>query len=78
MTIKHDRRGPVSLFLFIAFLTFGLSFAVTCSAAEKVVLTAVDGYRIAGNFTKANGKAGVVLLHMYRHDKESWEPLIAH
>jgi len=46
-------------------------------ASERVVLTAGDGYRIAGAFTKANGKAGVVLLHMYRQDKESWKPLVA-
>lgn len=45
-------------------------------ASEKVILTADDGYRITGNFTKADGKAGVVVLHMYRNDKESWQPLV--
>lgn len=58
-------------------LLFGLLLGPICRASEKVELTAADGYRIAGDFTKANGKAGVVLLHMYRHTKESWKPLVA-
>jgi len=51
-------------------------FSQAKAAPKKIVLTAADGYRITGNLTKGATRSGVVLLHMYRHDKESWQPLI--
>jgi pimeloyl-ACP methyl ester carboxylesterase len=50
------------------------------AATDKVKLTAADGYRIAGILSRPDqgeGGLGVVLLHMYRQNKESWQPLVA-
>ncbi|MBU4263154.1 MAG: alpha/beta fold hydrolase [Proteobacteria bacterium] len=50
------------------------------AATEKVKLTTADGYRIAGILSRpsqGDGRLGVVLLPMYRHIKESWQPLVA-
>jgi len=46
------------------------------AAADKIVLTAADGQRIVGSFSKGDSGIGVVLLHMYRNSKESWQPLL--
>jgi len=50
------------------------------AATDRVKLTAADGYRITGILSRpaqGDGRMGVVLLHMYRHDKKSWQPLVA-
>lgn len=46
--------------------------------AQKVVLTTSDGYKITGQLIYPNKKttAGVVLLHIYNSNKESWNSLI--
>ena len=59
-----------------ALLLFFLSLSQAGAATEKVVLTSEDGYRITGSFTKGNSGIGVVLLHMYRNNRQSWQPLI--
>lgn len=49
------------------------------AAAIEVQLTASDGHRIYGTFSKSEkvqADMGAVLLHMYRQTKESWDPLI--
>ncbi len=51
-------------------------FSPAEAAPEKIVLTATDGYQITGTLMKGDTRAGVVLLHMYRHDRASWQPLI--
>ncbi len=51
-------------------------FSPAAAAPEKIVLTAADGYKITGSLMKGDGGAGVVLLHMYRQDRQSWQPLI--
>jgi pimeloyl-ACP methyl ester carboxylesterase len=55
--------------------------SIAVAGTKKVVLTTTDGYRITGILTEPPGgmsRAGVVLLHMYRHTKEGWAPLIPH
>ncbi len=58
---------------------FLLWSGVAHASSEKITLTTDDGYRISGLLTrpeKEADRAGVVLLHMYRNNKESWEALI--
>lgn len=48
------------------------------AGSKKLVLTAADGYRISALLTVPGTipeTSGVVLIHMYRHGKESWAPL---
>ncbi|MBF0541195.1 MAG: alpha/beta fold hydrolase [Nitrospirae bacterium] len=61
------------------FLIIALILFITQNAyAEKIVITTSDGYKITGTLTKPNKKSttGVVLLHMYTHQKEDWKPII--
>jgi len=51
-------------------------FSQAVAYAEKVTLITADGYRIIGTYTKGRGGSGVVLLHMYRNDRNSWQPLV--
>jgi len=74
-------RYLARFFLFLIFLITCLCCAPAGQAAtDKVKLTAADGYPITGNLSRpdqGDDRIGVVLLHMYRHDKESWQPLVA-
>jgi alpha-beta hydrolase superfamily lysophospholipase len=69
----RDRPRP-----FLPFLTLLALLVAVGAAAEEVHFAAADGYRIAGRLARpAAGEiqGGVVLLHMYKSDKESWKPL---
>jgi len=74
-------RYLARFFLFLIFLITCLCCAPPGQAAtDKVKLTAADGYPITGILSRpgqGDGGMGVVLLHMYRHNKESWQPLVA-
>ena len=68
-----------SLFFLVA-LVFLCRTLPVFAAAENITLVAEDGYRIAAVLTEPERKpaspSGVVLIHMYRHTKESWNPLV--
>lgn len=68
---------PTLLFLLAAITD--LLIPMPCQAqTSDLTLTAADGYQIAATLTRPEKKtetAGVVLIHMYRNTKESWEPL---
>tara|TARA_Y100000310_G_scaffold17736_1_gene17519 strand:- start:3398 stop:4105 length:708 start_codon:yes stop_codon:yes gene_type:complete len=40
---------------------------------KKVSLVAEDGVSIAADFYPEDGDKAIILLHMYKHDKSSWE-----
>ena len=69
----------VSCRTFLVF-TFLLPMLQAHAQPQQVVLVAEDGYNIASTLTRPATKhksaAGVVLLHMYRQTKESWQPLV--
>ena len=75
------QRCPARFFLCLLFLITVCCCAPSAqAAAEKIKLTAADGYRISGILSRpaqGDGRQGVVLLHMYRQTKESWQPLVA-
>lgn len=48
-------------------------------AAERATFTTRDGVEIVGDFYPAGGEVKaplIVLLHMYRHDRSTWKPLV--
>jgi len=52
-------------------------FLTTSVSARELWLTATDNYRINANLSSVqNPKGGIVLLHMYKQSKESWQPII--
>ncbi len=65
-------------FLFIC-LVFCLA-AQPLFAGERVSMRASDGHPLVGTLSRPEGykalHAGVVLLPMYRHTRESWQPLV--
>lgn len=71
------------VFFFFYLLTLTGILCVTSpvfAGSEKLTLTADDGYEISALLTVPDRElpaaAGVVLVHMYRHTKESWAPLV--
>ncbi len=60
----------------LSLLAVLLLFSQAEAASEKIVLVAADGYKITGSLIKGDSRAGVVLLHMYRLDRQSWQPLV--
>lgn len=65
----------------VAALLFNLGAGLAwADGGVRVELTASDGYRLAGLLSTPQGKplGGVVLLHMYSNNKESWQPLTEH
>lgn len=67
-------------FCFIAAAVFLRLTTPVFAASEPLTLVAEDGYVISALLTvpekEPATEAGVVLIHMYRHTKESWIPLI--
>lgn len=56
-----------------------LSVTPAWAESKNVSLTTVDGYSLAAVLSRpeaGDGSLGVVLLHMYRNNKESWDPLV--
>lgn len=49
-------------------------------AAERITLQAADGFPLVGLYEKGHGEASsqpaVLLLHMYKRQKGSWQPLM--
>ena len=49
-------------------------------AGERISMQAADGHPLVGTLSRPGGntnlQAGVVLLPMYRHTRESWQPLV--
>jgi len=78
-----QRFFPRSLYhcCFLAAAVLFFSFRPASADSENITLVAADGYRIAALLTVPESKplpaAGVVLIHMYRHTKESWSPLVS-
>lgn len=71
------KYGAVLGFMFLLSFLQIVNAGMLSAQGRKVVLTADDGYRITGVLSEAAGaQQGVVLLHMYRNGKESWQPLI--
>ncbi|MBU0480754.1 MAG: alpha/beta fold hydrolase [Proteobacteria bacterium] len=65
-----------ALKIIFVLLTGILCLSKAEAASQKIVLTAEDGYRITGTLSPGNTKVGVVLLHMYKSDRRSWQPLV--
>lgn len=78
--MNRPATSPYLGFLLLL-LVVTLSPSTAASGTERALrLTASDGYPLAAVVHAPNGPptAGVVLLHMYRHDKENWAPLVPH
>jgi pimeloyl-ACP methyl ester carboxylesterase len=71
MIKKHFFTSKL-IFFFTIFL-----FCSYSAQAKSIVLSTSDNYKIQATLEVPAGKpiAGVVLLHMYKHSKESWLPL---
>ena len=78
MNINHHIREPVTIFLLAAL--FLLATGTGHAKSEHLTLSSKDGYQIAATLSQPDKSpavaSGVVLLHMYRQDRESWQPLV--
>ncbi len=54
--------------------------AVSAYGAERIAFSSLDGFPLVASYEKVDGSSTrpvVLLLHMFRNKKESWQPLMA-
>ncbi len=77
--MQNPKSVWAGLAVFLGLLLCLLPLSSSFGGERQVKLTAADGHPLAATLTMPEARsqeAGVVLLHMYRRDRRSWDPLV--